>query len=218
MVTTVYFIRHAEAMGNVQEFFQGRTDCEVSPKGFTQLKCLAERFMDIPLEKIYSSPLIRTLETALAINKYHNIEIIKDERIIELDGGVWEGLKWADLPNLYPFEYEMWQNRLHEFYIKDGESMIHIFERMKLAITDIVSKNIGRTIAIVSHGCALRNYFCYANGDSIDKLNDVGWSDNTAVSLIEYDDTLQAKIIYKNNSSHLSAEMSTLAFSDWCKK
>ncbi len=218
MVTTVYFIRHAEAIGNVQEFFQGRTDCEISTKGFAQLECLAERFKDISIEKIYSSPLIRTLETAVAVNKYHNIEIIKDKRIIELDGGVWEGLKWIDLPKLYPSEHYTWQNRIHEFDIKDGENMIQVFERMKLAVTDIVNRNKGHIIAIVSHGCALRNYLCYANGDSIDKLNNVGWSDNTAVSLIEYDDALQPNIVYKNDSSHLSVEMSTLAFSDWCKK
>ena len=218
MVTTVYFIRHAEALGNVQEFFQGRTDCELSQKGVVQLEYLSNRFKDINIEKIYSSPLIRTLETSNAIKKYHDVEIVIDERIIEIDGGVWEGLKWDDLPKSYPLEYDLWQNKLHAFKIENGESMIQVFERMKSAIRDIVSQNFGRTIAIVSHGCAIRNYLCYANGDNIDKINEVSWSDNTAVSLIEFDENHYPTIIYKNDSSHLTNEMSTLTFSNWCKK
>lgn len=215
--TMVYLIRHAEAMGNVSEFFQGRTDCELSPKGYKQLEALSKRFEDIPIEKIYSSPLIRTRETADAVNKYHNLEIVADKRLIEIDGGIWEGKKWSDLPLMYPAEYEVWQNRMYDFEITDGESMVQVFERMKKAVGDIVSQNIGRTIAIVSHGCAIRNYLCYANGDLIDKLGDVGWSDNTAVSLIEYDKNLNPHIVYKNNSDHLDLKLSTLAFSDWCR-
>lgn len=216
--TTVYFVRHAEAMGNILEFFQGRTDCEVSLKGYKQLEFLSERFKNISIDIIYSSPLIRSRETASAVNKYHNSEIIIDDRIIEIDGGDWEGKNWADLPKTHPKEYDLWQNHMHDFYIENGESMIQVFDRMRSAVIDIISENIGKTIVIVSHGCALRNYLCYANGDSIDKLAEVGWSDNTAVSLIEYDEMLNPKIVYKNNNDHLSSELSTLAFSDWCKE
>ena len=34
----LYLIRHAEAMGNVKEFFQGSLDVEISSKGFKQLE------------------------------------------------------------------------------------------------------------------------------------------------------------------------------------
>ncbi|MDE5858882.1 MAG: histidine phosphatase family protein [Oscillospiraceae bacterium] len=214
----IYFVRHAEAMGNVLEFFQGRTDCEVSEKGEKQLALLAERFRDIAIERIYSSPLKRTLLTAEAVNKYHGLPIIKDEGLIEINGGVWEGKPWADLPKLYPVEYDLWQNRMYDFYTKDGEKMTEVFERMKNTVSNIAAENVGRTIAVVSHGCALRNYLCYANGDSIEHLKDVGWSDNTAVSLVEYDDALNPKIIFKNSNEHLTGELSTLSHSQWCKK
>ena len=44
----IYLVRHAEAQGNVEEFFQGHIDTDVSEKGRKQLECLAERFKDIP--------------------------------------------------------------------------------------------------------------------------------------------------------------------------
>ncbi len=125
-MTKIYLVRHAEAMGNVEEFFQGRTDCEVSEKGKKQLELLAERFRDIQIEVIYSSPLKRTIDTAEAVNKYHDLPIIRDEGLIEINGGVWEGKPWADLPRLYPVEYDLWQNKMYAFYIDEGEKMTEV--------------------------------------------------------------------------------------------
>lgn len=213
-MTKIYLVRHAEAMGNVEEFFQGQTDCELSEKGKKQLELLAERFRDIPIEAIYSSPLKRTIDTAEAINKYHNLTIIRDEGLIEINGGVWEGKPWADLPKLYPVEHDLWQNKMQDFYVADGERMTEVFERVKNAVDKIAAENDGRTIAVVSHGCALRNFLCYAMGKPISALKDVGWSDNTAVSLVEYENGVP-KIIFKNSNDHLTGELSTLSKSKW---
>lgn len=215
--TAVYFVRHAEAMGNILEVFQGHTDCEVSEKGIKQLDCIAERFRDIHFDGIYSSPLIRTAETARAVNRYHSHEITFNINLIEINGGVWENKKWAELPKLYPEEYDLWTGKMHEFHIQGGESMTEVYTRMKNTVTEIVQQNAGKTIVIVSHGCAIRNYLCYAGGSGIECLNDIGWADNTAVSLVEYDEDLTPSIVYKNNADHLSNELSTLAHSSWCK-
>lgn len=213
-MTKIYLVRHAEAMGNVEEFFQGQTDCELSEKGKKQLELLAERFRDIPIEAIYSSPLKRTIDTAEAVNKYHNLPIIRDDGLIEINGGVWEGKPWADLPKLYPVEHDLWQNKMQDFYVADGERMTEVFERVKNAVDKIAAENDGRTIAVVSHGCALRNFLCYAMGKPISALKDVGWSDNTAVSLVEYENGVP-KIIFKNSNDHLTGELSTLSKSKW---
>lgn len=217
MVTRVYLVRHAEAMGNINETFQGRTDENITEKGYKQLRELSERFKDIQLDVIYSSPLIRTRETADAVNKYHGLEVTYDERLIEINGGVWEGKNWSDLPVLYPVEFNLWANEMHKFYIEDGETVVEVSDRMQKAVGEIVSQNKGKNIAIVSHGCAIKTYICFASGNKLDKIQDVGWSDNTSVSLIEYGDDLIPNLLYKNNSDHLPRELSTLAFSNWHK-
>ena len=106
---------------------------------------------------------------------------------------------------------------MYDFSVENGEKMTDVFERMKKTVGRIVRENEGKTIVIVSHGCALRNYLCYANGDDITHLKDVGWSDNTAVSLVEYDENFNPHIIFKNSSDHLDDGLSTLAHSNWCK-
>lgn len=213
----IYLIRHAEAMGNVLEFFQGRTDESLSEKGEKQLDCLAERFRDLKVERLYSSPLKRTLATAEAVNKYHSLPIITDEGLIEINGGAWEGRPWAELPERYPVEYGLWKNHMEDFYIEGGEKMTEVFARMKQTMDKIARENPGRTVAVVSHGCSLRNYLCHCMGRPISALKDVGWSDNTAVSLIEYDDNFTPRIIFKNSNEHLPPELSTLSASKWSK-
>ncbi len=215
MVTKVYLVRHAEATGNTDETFQGHTDCDISPKGEEQLKALSERFKDVEYDIIYSSPLIRTMKTAEAVNHYHNAEIIKNSDIIEINGGVFEGRKWAELPILFPKSYDLWINKLHAFEVENGESMIEVLNRMKKAISEIVSLNKGKTIVVVSHGCALKNYLCYAKGLPHEELEQIGWSDNTAVSMLEFDENLTPTIVFMNNSDHLSEETSTLAHQKW---
>ncbi len=216
-MTTIYLVRHAEAMGNVLEIFQGRTDCDITEKGTAQLECLAERFRDIEIDALYSSPLIRTIKTAEAVNCYHNLPIQKNEGLIEIDGGEWEGEKWTEIEKKYPAVLDNWRNHMEIFATEKGESMPAVYERMKAAVTEIAAANQGKTVAVVSHGCAIRNFLSYAESGSTDGLKTVGWSDNTAVSKVIFDDNLKPTLEFKNDSTHLPDELSTLKFSRWSK-
>ena len=82
---------------------------------------------------------------------------------MEINGGLFEGKKWDELPLLYPDAYDLWANYHHKFEIEQGESMQQVFERMKNSILSIVNDNLHKTIAVISHGCAIRNFLCYAN-------------------------------------------------------
>lgn len=216
-MTVIYLIRHAEAMGNVLEIFQGRTDCDITEKGAAQLDCLAERFRDIKIDALYSSPLIRTLKTAEAVNRYHSLPVIKNEALIEIDGGEWEGEKWLEIERKYPVVHDNWKNHMEIFATEKGESMVTVYERMKAAVTEIAASNKGKTVAVVSHGCSVRNFLSYAESGSLNGIRQVGWSDNTAVSKIIFDDDLNPSVEFKNDSSHLPDELSTLKFSRWSK-
>lgn len=217
-MTRIYIVRHAEAMGNVLEFFQGRTDTEVSEKGKKQLECLGERFKDIHIDVLYSSPLSRAMATAGAVNRYHGLPVQVSEEIIEINGGDWENRKWSELPQLFPKEYDLWRNEINRFAAPNGESTLQVYDRMKEAMRKIAHENRGKTVAVVSHGMAIKAYLNYAEGREWENYEDPGWSDNTAVSLVEYSDDLVPRIIIKNDISHLDGDLSTLAMSNWCKE
>jgi len=218
MITKVYLVRHAEAAGNVAKTFQGHTDCEVTEKGHKQLACLAERFKDVHLDIIYSSPLLRTRQTADAVNKYHGLDVHINQGLIEINGGDLEGMGWEDIPLKYPEQQEMWDNAPHEYWAPNGEKMSEVYERITSTVNHIVHENTGKTIAIVSHGCAIRNYLCYAHGWGIERLRDVMWEENTSVCCIEYHGAdCTPVIVYQNDTTHLSPELCTLAHQSWWK-
>ena len=209
MVTRLYLVRHAEAEGNLKKFFQGRTDCAVTEKGIRQLAQLAERFKNIPLDAIVSSPLKRTRETAAAVNKYHNLEIELNPGIIEINGGKLEGMLMDDTFVNFPEEAYNWGHHPDIYQAPDGESMQQVYDRMAAAVTAIAETHSGKNIAVVSHGCALKCFLCYACGFSLaDMHTKLTWSDNTAVSCLEYNDG-KFFSIYLNDDSHLTDDTRT---------
>ena len=101
--TTLYLVRHCEAEGNWRRTFQGHTDSEVSDKGRRQLEKLAQRFAPIHLDAVYSSPLKRAVATAQAIDRAAGLPIQLEPDVIEINGGRFEGVPFADLPRLFRF-------------------------------------------------------------------------------------------------------------------
>ncbi len=216
-MTRILLVRHCEAFGNTQSLFQGHTDCEISGSGEIQLELVGLRCRNMQIDAIYSSPLKRAYATACAINKYHNLPIQIDARLIEINGGVWEGLSWAELPTLYPDEMEHWNKRPHEFAPPGGESMREVYARMWNGVTDMVRNNPNKTVCITSHGCAIRNFLCRAMGLPIEQLNEIEWCDNTAVSMIDFDEELNCKVVMMNDASHLTPETSIFMNQSWWK-
>ena len=216
MVTKIYLIRHAEADGNAKEFFQGNIDTPLTVKGEQQLDCLSERFAETPLDAIVTSPFQRAKLTAEAINRHHQLPISPEYDLREINGGEWEGRAWAELPTLFPREYELWTTKMWLFHAPEGDTMTDVFFRMQGIMERIARAHAGQTVAVVSHGCAVRNFLAYAEFGDISRLPDVGWSDNTAVSLLVFDsDTAKWSLIFKNDSTHLPPELSTLKQSRW---
>ena len=217
-LTRVIIVRHCEAYGNYERIFQGHSDSGITENGKIQGKLIAERFKDIHYDAIYSSPLMRTYKTAEFINTYHKLPIIKDKDLIEINGGHWEGEKWADLPELFPEEAYAWANEPWKFVPLGGEKMTEVYDRIWKKVLEIVKKHTNNTVCIVSHGCAIRNFLCRAQGLPITELNTIDWCDNTGVNIIDFDKDLNPEIILYNDVSHLDKDTSTLQNQSWWKR
>lgn len=203
MVTTLYLVRHCEAEGNINDTFQGSIDQDITEKGARQLERLSERCRDIDFGVIYSSPLIRAYKTAEAVNKYHGLDIVTDKAFLEIDGGEFEGCKWDQLPLLFPDTYELWKNNFALFKTEKGESMVDVYKRVSEGVMRVVRENLGKSIMVVSHGCAIRNMCCFLKGLELDRIGECEWVDNTGISCFSFDDELRAKEVFVNDCRHL---------------
>ena len=214
-MTRIVLIRHCEAEGNLNRVFQGHTDADISENGQLQLDCLSERCRDFSFDALYASPLRRAQKTARAAAKHHELPLQLDEHLMEINGGVWEGLPWKNLPDLYPEQARHWNLSPWDFHPDRGESMRALYNRIWNAVTTIAQRHTGQTVCVVSHGCAIRNFLCRAHGFPIERLNDVAWCDNTALSIIDFDDNSSPTLVLENDSAHLTGDLSTLGKQSW---
>lgn len=218
MVTNLYIVRHCEAEGNINETFQGHSDGDITPKGAMQLEKLAERFRNIPIDAVYSSPLQRAFKTAQAVAKFHDVSISADRDLMEINGGKMEGCKWNELDKLFPYEYSFWKNDFVNFQAPGGESIRGVYERMSRAAMKHVTENIGKNIVITSHGGAVRTLLCYLLGYPPERIDEAPWVDNTSVSLFRFDEDMNVEAVFINDYSHIADDPETAPHQMWWRK
>ncbi len=202
-MTEIYMVRHCEAIGNVMRLFQGSSDFDISERGVKQLEYLTNRFKNIKLDKVYTSPLIRARKTALAVIGDRNLEPINEKGLIELDGGIVEGKPFIETFNSIPGLADAWDNHPEDFAPEGGEKMRDAYERIWNTVKKIAVENSGKTVACTTHGGVTRCLLCRLLKGDITKLREMPWSENTAVTLIRFDSELNPEVVFYNDTSHL---------------
>ena len=206
-MTEIYMVRHCEAMGNVMRLFQGSSDFDISETGEKQLEYLKNRFKDIKLDKVYTSPLIRARKTALAVVGDRSLEPIDEKGLIELDGGIVEGKPFKETFNSIPGLADTWDNHPEDFAPEGGEKMRDAYERIWNTVKKIAAENKGKAVACTTHGGVTRCLLCRLLKGAITKLKEMPWSENTAVTLIRFDDSLNPEVVFYNDTAHLPEEL-----------
>ncbi len=209
-MTTIYLVRHAMSQSNIEGNFCGVTDVPLSEKGYRQLEFLAKRFAEIRLDRIYSSPLMRAVETAKAIGRAQRLDVTLRHELHEIDVGELEGLDFRRLTANYPDEMERYIHDPGAFSSPGGEAMAQVSARAVNALGRIAAENPGRTVAVVSHGDFIRAYTCSAQGKPLSELKNLKHSFNTGVTRVDYDDKLRPHVVFSGDVSHLPRSELTL--------
>lgn len=213
-MTRVYLIRHGEAEGNIYRRAQGQYNSYITKKGERQIAALAERFKDEHIDALYSSDLRRTITTAGAITKYHNLEIVTDPRLREISIGVWEDRPWGNLTLENPKNMWCFNNDPANWSTEGGESYEALQSRMFEVVTEIAARHDGQTVVCVSHGTAIRSLICKIKNVASSDITTIEHGDNTCVSLLEIEGG-SIKIDYYNDNRHIPQSMSTFANQAW---
>ena len=160
METEILIIRHAKSIANDNGMFGGITDYDLSQEGLNQADALALRLKNVHIDKIYSSPLKRAINTIkpTAIIKNQEINIVDDLR--EINVGLWEDILRDDLRKMYPEENKYIDETEYYTGMIGQEETVDVSDRMYNAILDIAKNNIGKTVVVTSHVVAIRAFLC----------------------------------------------------------
>jgi len=213
-LTKIYLIRHAEAEGNIYRRAHGHYNGLVTDKGYKQIEHLMKRFNGKHIDAVYSSDLFRARTTATAISKPRELEINLSEMLREVNMGVWEDTAWGDIEYHYPDMNEKFSNDPARWSVKGSEAYENVKARMNFFITETAKRHDGETIAVFSHGFAIRSLMCLLQDIPSHETSRMPYCDNTAVTSLIYEDN-ELKIEYHSCNSHLSEEHSTLAHQTW---
>ena len=88
----IYVIRHGQTELNNRHVLQGRSDHPLNAQGIAQAEAAANRLREkgIAFRRVFSSPLIRAVQTARIVAPEASVET--DDRLIEMDYGPYEGM------------------------------------------------------------------------------------------------------------------------------
>lgn len=217
-VTKLYLVRHAEAEGNLYRRLHGWYDSLITDRGYRQIAALEERFREIAIDAVYSSDLFRTCTTAEAVYKPKGLQLNKVWDLREIHVGDWEDEPFADVIRRYPAQFNLFNSNQPDFACSGSETFAEVRQRVSQAILSIAEAHCGETVAVFSHGVAIRNALGYFLGYAIEEVHEkIPHGDNTAVAYLEIENG-NVNVVYYNDNSHLSEELSTFAGQHWWKK
>ena len=145
----IYIIRHGKTDLNQANVLQGRSDHPLNEEGIIEARRAAEKFKGISFSYVFSSPLQRALQTAKII--VPDLEPIKDDRLIEMDYGPYEG---SDLRKPDPELLRFFSDFVNEKTPEGMEELSHIVERTGDFLKEI--QNLKGNILVSTHAIAMK--------------------------------------------------------------
>ena len=159
----LYIIRHGKTEMNAKMLMQGRSDHPLNEAGIAQAEEAAERFaeMGVRIDKVYTSPLVRALQTAKKIAP--DAELTVDERLIEMDYGPYEGM---DLMNPAPEVIDFFMDFVNVPAPEGMEPLPDIVKRLGNFLEEIAMEAESKNILISTHAIAMKGALEYLTPES----------------------------------------------------
>lgn len=194
---TIYIARHAQTDYNIEgKEVTGKDHIHLNEEGKRQLISLENRLKDVKLDKIISSPSVRTLATAEPIAELTGLEITEDPLTREKSNGDWEDLD----PSQH--NWESLEGTFETRKAPKGESLTEVKQRAEEFFAKLV-KLPEQNILVVSHAAFLKIFIGHLLNmpirDSIFKLK----VDNSSLSVLSIKDATNYKFEVINETSFL---------------
>lgn len=200
----IYLIRHGETEYNKKGYLQGSSiNSSLNESGKNQAELFYQSFKHIPFDKIYTSVLIRSIES---VEKFINSGILHESytELNEINWGSMEGklltpFSWIKLKRLA----SRWSKGETHLKIAGGESPEDVMNRQIPVAEIILSRNEEKNILICMHGRALRIFLCILTQTPLKNMDTFHHS-NLGLYVLKYNNLTKDCIVEINNSrNHL---------------
>ena len=149
----IAFVRHGEADNNVKRMLVGRhIESHLTERGIQQVKDTGQHLKKLKIDRVYVSPVTRTIETAKIICEINDLQYQTDERLYEIELGDLVGMNYDDV-------IEKHGNLFLKFYSGDDpildsygiESFSAVKKRIKNLLDESMKNYPDKNLLFVTH-------------------------------------------------------------------
>lgn len=195
----LYLIRHGRQSSRLCN-----VDVDLSEEGFRQASLVGERLFPAKIDAVYSSDLIRALQTAQSANLYWNVEHFVRPGLREISFGDMEGMSDDDIAVKYA-DFKREQKKMErDLAYPGGECAADVIARALPVFEEIYASGY-QNVAVVTHGGVIRTMIAHCLGIDLAKwrLLSVDLENCSISELNLHEDTGRVYVERLNDYAHL---------------
>ncbi|MGL5821969.1 MAG: histidine phosphatase family protein [Sarcina sp.] len=201
-MTKLYLTRHGETIWNTKGIFQGWADSNLTELGIKQAEWLEKRIKDLEIDIIVSSPTGRAFNTAKILKGSREIELLTNEGLREINVGLWEGKSQEEIKAMSEMNYYNFWNVPSKYEpTKGGETYSEMANRSFETIMDIIKRNNGKNILVVTHTITIKTFMCMLEKRELDSLWGEPFVKQTSLTEIDFNGE-EYNILLNSDMSH----------------
>jgi broad specificity phosphatase PhoE len=117
-----------------QHRIQGTLDLPLSSRGEEQVARIVQDLASCPIDVIYASPCEPARSTAAALAASRGLAVREIETLYNVNHGLWQGLKIADIRRKHPKVFKQWQESPDAICPPGGETLNEAVNRIRKAL------------------------------------------------------------------------------------
>jgi len=154
-------LRHLQSQWNKENRFTGWTDIPLSEEGIESAKEVAGKLAGFQIDKVYTSPLVRNMETVSLVLENlgkKDLPIVVDKALDERNYGRLQGLNKNDIKKQYGEEQvRLWRRGWNDAP-PEGESLKDVYNRVVPLYEEHIENDLkeGKNVLVVASHNSLR--------------------------------------------------------------
>ena len=147
------FMRHGQADNNVNRILVGRyIESHLTEYGKQQVADTSKYLKNVPIEKVYVSPVTRTVETAKIVCKLLGMNYEIDDRLYEIELGKLVGMHFEEIIHKHGNLFLKFYNEDDAMLARYGvESFASVKSRVKHLLNEIIKLQQDKNVLLITH-------------------------------------------------------------------
>ena len=182
----ILVVRHGQTDWNAIQRVMGRKDIPLNEIGRAQAAVVRDWLTDIPLDAVYTSPVLRAKQTTeIILEGKPNLTLQEEEGLAEINYGDWIGKLFFDVHQEFKESYEAYLKNPSRLQIPGGERVSDVQKRVVAVVEKVRKKHEGGKILLVSHADLIKMIFVHYLGISLDHIHQIGCA-NGSLSIYRF--------------------------------